>query len=69
MSEALQLNDLDYNTSFMRKVEHPSSFYGDFGNIRVWQPNREPSICAGVWDAPVGLETKNAKSMENLKIF
>ena len=52
MSEALQLNDLDYNTSFMKKVDHPSGFYNDFGNIRIWKPNREPSIMANVWNAP-----------------
>ena len=52
MSEALQKNELDYNTSFMRKVEHSSNFYSDFGNIRIWQPNREPSIMTKVWDPP-----------------
>ena len=70
MSEALLKNDLDYNASFMRKVEHPSRFYSDFGNIRAWRPSCEPSIMTGIWDAPLsGGSHSNAKSVDNLKVF
>ena len=70
MSEALLKNDLDYNASFMRKVEHPARFYSDFGNIRAWRPSCEPSIMAGIWDAPMGSgDARNTKSTDNLKVF